>query len=162
MENAASKCIRVCESIQKETDTQPEEVNFCLFDCGSFLRWTRWVWRIRCMKFATIHVTHNDSWTVYSTVTTKMNKALRISIGKNRICKSFYFSLAFLALLLLWLSSEFVSCPDASDELASIEMNRSPTITNTVPHHHSGVVRSPKTIPPIAAYARAIQWEIQC
>lgn len=28
MENAASKCIRVCESIQKETDTLPEEVNF--------------------------------------------------------------------------------------------------------------------------------------
>lgn len=28
MENAASKCIRVCEPIQTETYTQPEEVNF--------------------------------------------------------------------------------------------------------------------------------------
>lgn len=45
---------------------------------------------------------------------------------------------------------------------ASIEMKRNPIITSAVPNHHSGVVRSPKTIPPIAAYAQSKSAKIKC
>lgn len=86
-------------------------------------------------------------------------KTLWNSIGKNYVCESFYFVFVLLILLLLMLPpSECISVGTGS--CASIEINRSPTITNTVPNHHSGVVRSPKTTPPIAAYAR-VRWRIE-
>lgn len=67
------------------------------------------------------------------------------------------FHLFFISSILQFLPLSFDLFPTVVgwSAFASIDMKRNPIITSAVPNHHSGVVRSPKTIPPIAAYAQS-------
>lgn len=99
MINAVSKCIRVCEPTQKNTDTLPEEVNFA-YSIAVHFQNGRYV----CDAYSLREVCHDSQHSNDSCQPIKKRKQMKIEkktlhilIGKNCICKSFLFFFVCLA-----------------------------------------------------------------